>query len=176
MIKEINSDKLNYFITFICTLVYLFIPNTLFTLLILGILKIIFTLKINIVIFGMLFLMSNIMHEIGHYILIKICKVRLLGIGVSIGFGSIKLIFRKCSTKSDIAILLAGPLCNLLIALSGLFFTMINESNVNIELLILINIFLFILNISPVMFGDTQSDGKQLLHMLRRKNGKINIK
>lgn len=106
-------------------------------------------------------ILSSILHELGHIITYSLCIKKYPEIKVSI-FG-FKMSSHTINNRYYPLILLSGPLINFLIAFSS-FIYLQYVFRLNVYILMIVNIFIFIINILPVYY----LDGGQLIYLFSR--------
>jgi len=137
----------------------------------------------------------TIIHELGHITAVKIFKHELSRVRIgsgksifSIGKVSVGMFFfhtgsfhykrgRAHHPVQKIIIMLAGPLANLMTALIA-YAIMINFEmttfirNIVLNDFFILSIYMTVINLLPVSFGKTNTDGKQILDLLRSGESK----
>lgn len=94
-------------------------------------------------------LISAILHEAGHLIMLKKFRVEILEISISLFGGNIKRKnFEKINYLKEIFIALAGPLINIIISLSFYFINLIFKKPL-LNNIVIVNLVLAIFNLLP---------------------------
>ena len=102
-------------------------------------------------------LLAAALHELGHIIAARICDIPLGELKLGIFGAALTPKTMLCSYKKEIALCLAGPLVNIISALT--FFPLLNEGDVFGSLFISASLFLGILNLLPIY----EFDGGRIL-------------
>ena len=113
-------------------------------------------------------LLAAALHELGHIIAARICKIPLGELKLGIFGAALTPKALLCSYKKEIALCLAGPLVNIISALA--FFPLLNEDNGFGSLFISASLFLGILNLLPIY----EFDGGRILFCIL--SSKLSVK
>ena len=105
-------------------------------------------------------LIAALLHELGHIIAARICKIELGELRLGIFGASLCSRPMLCSYKKEIALCIAGPLVNLILALVAL--PLCNDSSEFLNLFVSSSLFLGILNLLPIY----EFDGGRILFCL----------
>ena len=105
-------------------------------------------------------LIAALLHELGHIIAAKVCKIPLKELRLGIFGAALKISTSFISYKQEIILSLSGPLVNLLCAIPLLIF--FKEPSEFCRLFIATSLFLGILNLLPI----TDFDGGRILYCL----------
>ena len=105
-------------------------------------------------------LIAALLHELGHIVAARICKIELGELRLGIFGASLCSRPMLCSYKKEIALGIAGPLVNLILALVAL--PLCNDSSEFLNLFVSSSLFLGILNLLPIY----EFDGGRILFVI----------
>lgn len=175
--KSISCEEVNKTHKALAILIFSFIPISIYFFLIFALLNTVnyaFNLNKCLMITVIVYL-SNLLHEVGHYLIGKLLGFDVKKINYSLMFTSVQLVLfkDKADKKSKILISFAGILVNLI--LMTICITVLNTgvvlSSMSVEILkigIYMNLALIVINLLPMNLFGIKSDGKVLLKIIRR--------